>query len=218
MGHPDSEKLRCDVNKEISGWKGIVDFHAAATFVFGLHDLWSQVLLHDKGESPWWNGGNVISVPEVDNRHRRLEENNAELSRADDEKATPRDNNPKEKQEVHESPADESELDEDEEEEDAEEVHHFDHNGFGVTRKSFGALQGEGKEKENKEDDDIQTIRDDDTQEETQVEVEAEIDPSQYDTWLGALSSSDTMMFVRMVDPAFVGAVLLDDYESFSNA
>ena len=208
LGHPDSEQLRCDVSKEIAGWRGVVDFSAAATFVFGLHDLWSQVLLHEKGIEPWWHGNQVVSVPDIDIHHRRLEEEDKNQEELDPvvepaEESTP----------VSEV---ESDMDEDGEDEDLEDVHHFDHNGFGVTRKSPGQATGEGKEINKKEDDDARPLKDDDSGSEMKGTIDAELDPSQYDTWLGALSSSSTNMFVRLVDAKLVGAIFLDEGLSVS--
>ena len=206
LGHPDGEQLRCDVTKEIVGWKGMVDFHAAANFVFGLHDLWSQVLLKEKGEKSWWHGDNVVSVvsAEDDTRmHRRLQEDGPDAIAKTASKAV-------------EAVA----LDEEDEAE-MQDIHHFDHNGFGTTRKSIGDTATEGSvvvnSEEQEEEDDAQMMEDDDNEEaKTRNVAPKELDPSQYDTWRGVLSSSEDRMFVRIVDPALVGVVFLDDAESFS--
>ena len=206
LGHKDSEQLRCDISKEISSWKGVVDFHAAAAFVFGLHDMWSQVLLHENGATPWWHGNQVVSLPDMERSHRRrLEEESEKSAAVGEAKGEP----------VVTTEA-ENEFDEDgEDEEDLEDVHHFDHNGFGVTRKSVGAASGEGRESIKKDDDDKQELPGDDDKESEPAGVEMEeLDPSKYDTWLGVLSSSSTNMFVRLVDPQLVGAVFLDEHES----
>eukprot|EP00977_Amphora_coffeiformis_P001897 scaffold362_cov176-Amphora_coffeaeformis.AAC.23 len=209
---PDAEQLRCDVSKEIGGWKGVVDFHAAASFVFGLHDLWSQVLLHEKGRAPWWHGDSVVTVPQEETKHRRLKEQNSDISK-DVEAQTGDENvvfgNPE--QDV----SDAVETDGDEDEEELHEVHHFDHNGFGVTRKSIGAAMNVDDSKK-QEGDDNGADDDDEEEAETDDEPEPHSDPSENDTWLGVLSSTDTCMFVRLVSPDSVGAVFLDEYGSFS--
>lgn len=212
LRHPDSEQLRCDVSKEISGWKGVVDFDAASAFVFGLHDLWSQMLLHETGAKSWWHDRNVVSVPDVAKNHRRLEELTGNLASSGERKAQAPVEPSKEKSETS------SEVDEDGEgEEELEDVHHFDHNGFGVTRKVAGGTAGEGKENLKKDDDETQQLKDDDAASETGVEFSAELDPSDYDTWLGAISSSNTNMFIRLVDPKLVGATFLDEHDSLSS-
>lgn len=209
LGHPDSEQLRCDITKEIGSWKGVVDFDAAAAFVFGLHDLWSQVLLHEKGQTPWWHGSSVITVPRKKEARRRLQE-----------EPEPHHDSPGEKQAESNAAEIGREIVEEDEEDEFEDVHHFDHNGFGVSRQSVGAAVNtdEAKTDEKEEDDEEEPQEDDDTAPDAGlVPKEDKLDPSKYDTWLGVLTSStDTHMFVRIVDPKLVGTVFLDEYESTS--
>jgi nucleoside-diphosphate-sugar epimerase len=231
LGDTDSEQLRCDVTKELSGWKGTVDMDAAAAFVFGLHDLWSQVLLHQKDKAPWWHGDNVVSIPEkATSSHRRLQEKNT-APKEPVETTQEKKSKPEPKVEVkhssHETAIDlllrlnieessESDLDEDGEEL-VEDVHHFDHNGFGVTRQAIGAASNKAETEPDQDDDDGQIGKDDDGEIDSgfvskETEKNSAVDPSNYDTWLGVLSSSNTRLFVRIVESQAVGAVFLDEY------
>ena len=212
LGDPDAEQLRCDVSKEIGGWKGVVDFNAAASFVFGLHDLWSQVLLHEKGIAPWWHGDSVVTVPQGETNHRRLQEQDSWGSNEDEAQSIDQ-NVALGNSDRHGPGAVDSDVDEEEEE--LTEFHHFDHNGFGVTRKSVGAAMNVDKSKKQEGD---SGGMDDDEEEEAQpgADSEPQLDPSENDTWLGVLSSTDTRVFVRLVNPDSVGAVFLDEYGSFS--
>ena len=109
------------------------------------------------------------------------------------------------------------EYETDEDEDELEEVHHFDHNGFGVTRKSIGAAMN--VEDNKKQEGDDKGADDDDAEvAEPGDDAERQFDSSEYDTWLSVLSSTDTRMFIRLVNPDSVGAVVLDGYGFFSES
>jgi hypothetical protein len=217
------------VTKELSGWKGTVDMDAAASFVFGLHDLWSQVLLHQKDIVPWWHGESVLSIPEkATSSHRRLQEEENAVSRERGEATQEEKSETEPKVEVgqsgHETAIDlqlsaessESDVDEDGEEL-VEDVHHFDHNGFGVTRQAIGSTSNKAETEPDHDDDDGQIGEDDNGEVVSgsvlkDTEKTSAVDPSNYDTWLGVLSSSNTRLFVRIVESQAVGAVFLDEY------
>lgn len=67
--------FRCDVLSEIWSWKVSSD-NDAISFVGGLHDMWSQIVVKEKGHSePWWSGGNIRAAPGASQENRRrLEE------------------------------------------------------------------------------------------------------------------------------------------------
>ena len=216
LGHQDSEQLRCDISKEISGWKGVVDFKAAAAFVFGVHDLMSQVIARQIGTPAWWHDPKSMHLNTQSNAlNRRLQE---EPQGADGGSV------------VMDGEAEleggGEEVVEDLEEDQAElhEVHHFDQNGFGVTHKSITAGDENDKDAAQKHNDKAQETIDESSSEKklksgssASRHAKDDTEASERDAWLGVLSSSNEQMFIRLVSSESVGAFYLDSLDPVYN-
>lgn len=88
----DGRMFRCDVWGEVLQWQVDTDV-LAWEFILGLHDMWSRVMVHQSGLSPWWIGDDVSTVSSTKSTRngRRLQEHlgvnrlNSERQKGDDE-------------------------------------------------------------------------------------------------------------------------------------
>jgi nucleoside-diphosphate-sugar epimerase len=59
--YEDGRIFRCDVFGEVIQWQVDNDI-AALEFIFGLHDMWSRVMVKKDGIDPWWIGEDVETI------------------------------------------------------------------------------------------------------------------------------------------------------------
>lgn len=87
LKNEDSRLFRCDVFGEVVQWDVGTD-EKAFEFIIGLHDMWSRVIVKERGDDPWWLGDGVITVPQnyvdVASPMRRLQEVGGDEAEADD--------------------------------------------------------------------------------------------------------------------------------------
>ena len=191
VGEQDVMSFRCDIFSEVWSWEVASD-RDGMSFIAGLHDMWSQIIVGQKGGGnmePWWYGENVETVSDGSREHRRR------LEEADLIRSGPL--------QYHHLLQNQIGGDEDEQ---FEEVHHFDENGFGLQKKKLKPSADRQSER---------TSTGQETKQDTLAEHQDDVEDGHSkmtwtNHWLGILSSGGTRFFVRLVRAEDVGVLDLN--------
>lgn len=201
MQAEDSRLFRCDVYGEVVQWRSKKD-ETSLEFIVGLHDMWARVIARGQGREPWWMGDNATTVRESG---RRLTEE------IQTEERIKLDAAPLKAFEVElDTTAGESLEGIDPVVAELEGLKHLDE----LDLKSSSDKEMDSDEQP---DDDENRKQESEPIEDEASEGEASgpalRDVSEYDTWMGLVSSTKTNYFVRIVPSSEVGVVVLNEVQ-----
>lgn len=197
----DSRLFRCDVYGEAVQWSSKKD-DTSLEFIVGLHDMWARVIAKGQGREPWWMGDHVMTVRESS---RRLTEE------SQTEEKIKHDAAPLKAFEVElDTTAGEAQEGIDPVVAELEGLKHL--NELDLKSSSDKEMEFD----EQPDDDERQEPEIDpgeDEAGETETAGASVQDVSEYDTWMGLVSSTKMHYFVRIVPSSEVGVVVLNEVQ-----
>lgn len=202
----DSRLFRCDVFGEVVQWNTRKD-DASLEFIVGLHDMWARVFAKGRGRDSWWTGDNVVSVRE---ERRRLTNEVDKKTGEAAQGVTRRDAVPLKAFEV--------ELDATAgEQQEKVDPALAEQEGLKLLGELHLKSSNDQELDSDEQTDDTDKRKQDGEpadEESNESEGLANVvrDVSEYDTWMGLVSSTELQYFVRIVPSSEVGVVLLNKH------